>query len=100
MIKIGFILVFIFGFSINSFGQEAGVGLEYPLIVKKNIDSLENLLEKAEEDTTQIILLNLISRQYRVIDEYQSFIKALEALEKAERIVLGNSVRGFRECIY
>ncbi|KOY85425.1 hypothetical protein AD998_04000 [bacterium 336/3] len=86
MVRIIFILLLINFSIINALGQEAGVGLEYPIVVKRHIDSLESILEKTETDTTQIILLNLISRQYRVIDEYQSFIKALEALEKAEKI--------------
>lgn len=89
MIRVVFILLVL---SIKTFGQEAGVGLEYPTIVKKNIDSLERLLEKAENDTTEVFLLNLISRQYRVVDEYQSFIKALEALEKAEAIDYWNGI--------
>jgi len=75
-----------------AFGQEAGVGLEYPRIVRLRIDSLEKVLEKTSPDTSKIILLNLISRQYRVIDEFQSFSKALEALDKAEKISYWNGM--------
>lgn len=66
--------------------QDAGIGLENYAVVEKKIDSLEKLLAKSKHDTTTIHYLNQISKFYRVIDEFQAFVKANEALSLAKKI--------------
>jgi signal transduction histidine kinase len=70
----------------KTFSQDIGIGSEYIHLARKRIDSLQKLLESTRLDTEKVNLLNLISKQYRVVDEFQSYIIATEALEKAEKL--------------
>jgi signal transduction histidine kinase/tetratricopeptide (TPR) repeat protein len=72
--------------STKLFSQDVGIGSEYIHIARKRIDSLQKLLESTRLDTEKVNLLNLISKQYRIVDEFQSYIVATEALEKAEKL--------------
>ena len=58
------------------------------IVIAQNtkIDSLENLLQQAGHDTTQVILLNKISQQYSNLSEYEkSLTYAGQALQLAEK---------------
>lgn len=80
------ILIGLFFLLTKLYSQDAGIGLEHSALVQEKIDSLEKLLEQSPDDSTAVNLLNQISKNYRVIDEYTSFVKAEEALEKAKAI--------------
>ena len=80
------ILIGLFFLFSKLYSQDSGVGLEYPSIVRAKIDSLEIKLAKENSDTQKVNLINQISKHYRAIDEYTSFSKAEEALEKAKAI--------------
>jgi signal transduction histidine kinase len=80
------ILIWLFFLCSKLYSQDAGIGQEYYLVVQKKIDSLEQLLKKSTQDTNTIYLLNQISKHYRVIDEFQAFVKADEALKLAKKI--------------
>ncbi len=58
------------------------------LWAQKKIDSLQDLVRKDKEDTTRIMHLNLLSRQYIVVGEYDSaFYCASEALRACDQLL-------------
>lgn len=78
------IWLLIYAFKLHS--QDSGLGVEYPAVARAKIDSLETQLAQASSDTQKINLINQISKQYRIIDEYTSFVRAEEALEQSKSI--------------
>lgn len=88
------ILIGLLFFLSKLYSQDAGIGFEQPDLVKAKIDSLEKLLKNAINDTIAINTINQISKYYRTIDEYTSFIKAQEALDKSQK---NNYAKGITE---
>ena len=80
------ILIGLFFFFSKLYSQDSGIGVEYPSIVQTKIDSLKKVLNQVKNDTQAVNLLNQISKQYRAIDDYNSFLKAEEALEMAKEL--------------
>ena len=76
-----FFLFAFFSLIITSASAQAGITGR-----KINLDSLENLLRKAKEDTNKVILLNTLATEYKLKDPDKGIITAIEAFTLAEKL--------------